>query len=205
MQTLSIIGNLGADAVVREANGQKFVSFKVADTQKFTDQKGNERETTTWISCALSGDGGKLLPYLKAGVKVFVMGRPSYRIYSSERDRQMKAGVDLHVISIELAGGSSDDVPRRLVDPSTGSLVDVSKWYWVQGFANCQLVGVRGGVYNVDAQGFVKPAAGPAANDASVVEAAAQSNEASPGENVEVFGEQSKEAQQIAAKSSKKK
>lgn len=157
MQYLSVLGNLGADAIVRDSNGKKFVSFKIADTQKFTDNKGVEHQRTTWVSCAWSSDGGRLLPYLKKGVKVFVQGRPSYRVYSSEKERMMVAGVEMQVFSIELAGGSSDEVPRHLVDPLTGSLVDCTKYYWVSGFADCQLLDARGVRYQVDEQGFVRP------------------------------------------------
>ena len=117
MQKLSVIGNLGNDAELRaREDGSKFVTFKVADTSKWTDLKGVVHESTQWISCVLNGDGGKLLQYLKRGVKVYVDGRPSYRVYSSEKERAVKCGVDIAVSSVELCGGSSDDVPRLLVD-----------------------------------------------------------------------------------------
>lgn len=192
MQYLTILGNLGADAQVQVSNDKKFVSFKVADTQKFTDTKGVEHERTTWVSCAWNGDGGKLLPFLRKGTKVLVQGRPSYKTYSSEKERMIVAGVDLHVVSLELAGGSSDNVPRRLVDPATGSIVEVKKYYFVQGFTYCTLYGERGGVFTVDQQGFVYP----------VVESAAQTDSADMSTD-EVFGEQSEEAAKISAKSKK--
>lgn len=165
MQLLQCMGNLGADAQVQTVNGNTFVSFKVADTQKFTNQKGEAKETTTWISCAWSGDGGRLLPFLKKGVKVYVVGRPSYRVYSSQKQRMMMAGVDMHVISIELAGGSSDDVPRQLVEASTGAIVDVSKYYWVANLKSCQLIDKQGREYNVDDRGFVTAANVPASEE----------------------------------------
>lgn len=172
MQQLTVLGNLGADAQVREDNGRKFVTFKVADTTKFTNQKGETKETTTWVSCVLSGDGGNLLPYLKKGVKVLVVGRPGYKVYSSEKARAMLAGVDLHVISVELAGGSSDDVPRQLVNPDTSELVNVSKYYWVPNLKSCTLFGVHGGAYLVDKKGFVTPQTEPSekANNESTTE-----------------------------------
>lgn len=157
MQQLTVMGNLGADAQVREDNGRKFVTFKVADTTKFTNQKGETKETTTWISCVMNGDGGNLLPYLKQGTKVLVVGRPAYKVYSSEKARAMMAGVDLHVLSVELAGGSSDDVPRKLVDPHTSEIIDVQKLYWTNQVKETVLYGVRGGSYQVDKKGFILP------------------------------------------------
>ena len=79
----------------------------------------------------MTGDkDAKVLPYLKKGVKVYVEGRPSYRLYSSEKLRSMQVGVDLHVTSVELCGGSSDAVPRQVAD-SNGILHDVTKCYWL--------------------------------------------------------------------------
>lgn len=161
MQKLSVIGNLGNDAEVRaREDGSKFVTFKVADTSKWTDLKGVVHESTQWISCVLNGDGGKLLQYLKKGVKVYVDGRPSYRVYSSEKERAVKCGVDIAVNSVELCGGSSDDVPRMLVD-SDGQAVDVSKHYWTDPskHKSCFLYGIRGGQFVVDANGFIQPIA----------------------------------------------
>lgn len=163
MQKLQVIGNLGADAELREKNGKKFVTFRIADTQKWTDDAGNTTESTTWISCIMQGDGGSVLKYLKQGVKVFVDGRPSYRVYSSPKLREMVAGVDLSVLSIELCGGSSDDVPRRLVDPASGALVETEKFYWVRQPADekahyKQLIAEKGGkAFAVDDQGFITP------------------------------------------------
>lgn len=159
MQKLSVIGNLGNDAELRaREDGSKFVTFKVADTSKWTDLKGVVHESTQWISCVLNGDGGKLLQYLKRGVKVYVDGRPSYRVYSSEKERAVKCGVDIAVSSVELCGGSSDDVPRLLVD-SDGQAVDVSKHYWTdpKKHALCCLYSVKGRKFLVDANGFIKP------------------------------------------------
>lgn len=158
MQKLIVIGNLGVDAEVKNSNGKEFISFKVADTSRFTDQKGNVSETTTWINCAMTGDKDtRVLPYLKKGVKVYVEGRPSYRLYSSEKQRCMLVSVDLHVTSVELCGGSSDAVPRQVAD-GTGVLHDVTKCYWLSdGTSNTQVFDPRGGMYEVDGNGFVTP------------------------------------------------
>ena len=64
MLQVQVIGNLGADAEVKEFNGSKGVCFNVAHTERWTDEQGTKHENTTWVSCILNGDGGKLLPYL---------------------------------------------------------------------------------------------------------------------------------------------
>ena len=70
-----MIGNIGADAVVRRNNGQSFVSFSVAHTDKYKQRDGQMVEDTMWVSVAVDGDGGNLTPYLTKGKVVCIRGR----------------------------------------------------------------------------------------------------------------------------------
>lgn len=156
-----LVGNLGSDAEVKNQNGNQFVAFKVADSRKFTDASGKEHEDTVWVSCTLNGDGGKITQFLKKGAKVVCIGRESFNVYSSPKDRCMKAGVQMFVESIELVGGTTDTVPRQLVSPS-GEIVNVYKAYYIDPSIQerehyTQLMGVKGGVYNVSEVGYVAP------------------------------------------------
>lgn len=109
MIKVEIIGNLGADAQLQEKNGNRFVAFRVANTDKWVDKStGQVIQSTQWISCTLNGDGGALLPYLKRGAKVFVRGNAQFVIYSSAKTRQMEVGVNLFVREIELCGGAAE-------------------------------------------------------------------------------------------------
>ena len=109
MIKLEVIGNLGADAEVKVYNGNKFVSFRVAHTDKWVDrQTGVISTQTTWVSCSLNGDGGGLTPYLKKGTKVFVRGTPNLVTYSSPTTRKIETGVNLFVRDIELCGGHQE-------------------------------------------------------------------------------------------------
>lgn len=109
MIKMEIIGNLGADAEVKLYNGNKFVSFRVAHTDKWVDQQsGVISSQTTWVSCSLNGDGGGLTPYLKKGTKVFLRGTPNFVTYSSPKTHKMETGVNLFVREIELCGGHQE-------------------------------------------------------------------------------------------------
>lgn len=109
MIKMEIIGNLGADAEVKVYNGSKFVSFRVAHTDKWIDQQAGVINTqTTWVSCSLNGDGGGLTPYLKKGTKVFLRGTPNFVVYSSPKTRKMETGVNLFVREVELCGGHQE-------------------------------------------------------------------------------------------------
>lgn len=163
MQLYSLIGNLGADAKIVDNNGKPFISFNVADTDRWKDEDGNIHESTTWVQCTLNGGAAenKVFEYLKAGTKVFVMGRMRTRVYSSEKERRMVAGVNLYVMQIELIGGSSDDVPRKLIDPKNGTIHDVYKAYYVRqeelATINKQLIDKVGKLYDVNEYGFIIP------------------------------------------------
>lgn len=110
MIKVEVIGNLGADAQLQVMNGNKFVSFRVANTDAWTDkQTGEIKKSTQWISCSLNGDGGALAPYLKKGTKVFIRGNAQFVIFSSAKSHQMEVGVNLYVREIELCGGTKEN------------------------------------------------------------------------------------------------
>lgn len=128
MLVFEVIGNLGADARVEEVNGRKFVSFNVADSQRWQDAQGNQRESVQWVSCAMDGDGGNLLPHLKSGRLVYVVGRGSARCFSSPKTRRWEAGLNLSVMRVELLGAAPDAVPRNLYD-ADGVMHRVTKYF----------------------------------------------------------------------------
>ena len=166
MFKVEIIGNLGADVEIKEHQGKKFASFRVAHSEKFTDAAGNQTEQTDWFNVTLNDVDSKVIQYLKQGVKVFVRGNARLRCYSSPKLRMMVAGCDIFAREIELCGGSSDDVPRQLVIPETSELTSVSKYYWCDYKTTGmkkedvrQLIDARGNQYMMDYHGFVTPVA----------------------------------------------
>lgn len=164
MLKVELIGNLGADAEVKVSDSYKFVSMRVAHSDRWTDESGEKHETTQWVDVNLSNIESKIIPYLKKGTTVFVRGRLATRVYSSPKDRCMKAGVTIHATEIELLGGSSDAVPRELIDPVTALIYPVSKHYWVERDNSKMkkdeiylLVDKAGRKFNMNKGGFVVP------------------------------------------------
>lgn len=110
MIRIEMIGNLGADAELKNNNGRKFVSFRLAHTDKWKNsQTGQDNVSTMWASCAINGDAHNLLPYLKKGVKVFVRGSVQLNMYSSPKTHQMECGLNIAVWEIELCGGNREE------------------------------------------------------------------------------------------------
>lgn len=172
-----VIGNLGADAEVVSSNGKQFISLSVADSRKYTKEDGTEVNQTNWIDAIIPNADHPVLPYLKQGVKVCVVGQSSLRVYSSKKDRMMKAGQTIHVQSIELCGGSSDAVPRQLIEPATGALVDTQRFYWcnadTKGMKNGntrELIDAKGNRYVLNSKGFVAPYVAPEEQEAKAAD-----------------------------------
>lgn len=129
MIRIEIIGNIGADAEKKTANGNEFIVFRVAHTTKFKDAAGNDKEETTWVDVTMNNADSKVFPFLKRGEKVYIRGNARLRVYSSPKDRCMKAGLTVMANEVELLGGNRDDVPRELINPENGALYKVSKYY----------------------------------------------------------------------------
>lgn len=104
MLQLEAIGNLGADATIREFNGQKFIAFSVAHTESYNDQQGQRHERTTWVSCLKFGESA-VINYLKKGTRVFVRGELSTKIYTANGTTQV--GVNCKVRELQLLGGNN--------------------------------------------------------------------------------------------------
>lgn len=155
MLQCTMIGNLGANAEIKTADGREFVTFRIAHNDSFKVVGGVRKETSMWVDCTMNCTGGRpaVLPYLTKGTTVCVVGNVSLRVYSSEKDRCMKAGLTIHVQKLELLGGSSDAIPRRLYT-SDGVMVDVNKYYHVE-TQEAMLFDQRGNRYDVTEGGWV--------------------------------------------------
>lgn len=158
MLQCTMIGNLGANAEIKAADGREFLTFRIAHNDSFTKADGTKTETSMWVDCTMSCANGRpaVLPYLQKGIAVCVTGNVTLRVYSSEKDRCMKAGMTIHVKSLELIGGASDPVPRRLYTKD-GVMLDVQKFYAAQTDEK-ELYDQRGNRYSVENGGWVIPA-----------------------------------------------
>lgn len=164
MFRVEVIGNLGADAEVKNSQGSKFITMRIAHSSKYKAQDGSERELTEWIDATINDAESKVLPYLKKGVKVFVRGNASLRVYSSPKDRIMKAGIQISVREIELIGGQTETIPKHLIDPATAQIYNTEKFYWINRDNKSlkkgelyTMVDERGNQYLMNKHGFIAP------------------------------------------------
>lgn len=153
LQTM-IIGHIGADAESKNANGRNFITFRVAHSERYTDANGQQHDNTTWVDCILNGSSN-LLPYLKKGTQVYVIGSTSLRTYSSPKDKCIKAGLTINVRNIELLGGKPEQVPSVLYRQDNGEQVQVSKYYFALSLARGQEAEEHIPLVSTSAQQFV--------------------------------------------------
>lgn len=155
MMKLSVIGNLGADAEVIRDGGNVFVSLSIAHTERSKNGDGQIKETTQWISATINGDGGKLLEFLKKGTKIYAYGDMGLRLFHSEKDRMMKAGVNLYIRNIELIGANGDVVPKQLYDKN-GIAHRIDKYYFCSDYKTGELYARSGEIFTIDESGWIK-------------------------------------------------
>lgn len=163
MLQVNCIGHLGGDAELKNANGKEFTTFRIAHSERWTDDSGQQHEYTTWVDCIINGKPG-VFEYLKRGQQVFVSGGCSLRVYSSAKDRCMKAGLTINVRSVELLGTKVDTVPSQLINPADGSIHNVVKYYLIPDFVDnlnseglTPLQSRNGGNFVVNGKGWVFP------------------------------------------------
>ena len=157
MLIATLIGNLGANAEIKTADGREFVSFRVAHNDSYKGADGTRVESSMWVDCTMSCSNGRpaVLPYLTKGTAVCVVGQVSTRVYSSEKDRCMKAGLKIHVQRVELIGAAGDNCPRRLYTKD-GVMVDVLKYFHAE-TQEKTLYDQRGNAYTIAEGGWVCP------------------------------------------------
>ena len=118
MLAVTVIGNIGNDAEIKEFNGQKFIAFNVASTERYKDGQGNQHSRTTWVSCLKPGESS-VVSYLKKGTQVYVRGSLSVKTFNSGNGVQ--AGVNCLVRELQLLGSKQETqneqqpIPRREV------------------------------------------------------------------------------------------
>lgn len=105
MATVTIIGNLGSDAELKDINGKRLATFSVADKSGFGDNK-----QTNWFKVDIWDGLAKtnFVDYLKKGQQVMVVGELSTREYNGKTYLEVK-----RVYDIKLCGSSNNQTQQN--------------------------------------------------------------------------------------------
>lgn len=102
MLTMTIAGNVGKDAVLRNTqSGDPVLGFSIAiDGGK--DKNGNKRDST-WVQCNIWGKRAESLNgHISKGTKLVVSGRPGVDVYEG------KGRLTLSVQDLTFMGGAKE-------------------------------------------------------------------------------------------------
>lgn len=99
-----IIGNIGADAVIKDYAGKEYVTFNIADT---TYNRTTGQSETTWVSVFWYGNGGALLPYLTKGSKLFVRGNLKVSTYKDQHE-QIRQSLTINTTEVQLISSTKE-------------------------------------------------------------------------------------------------
>lgn len=118
---MTVLGNIGQDAVIKEINGKFVVNFSVAHNEKWKDAQGQQNEKTTWFSCAIwkdSREKTRIAEYLKAGQIVHLEGVPEIRLFDGQNGKA--AAINITVKEIHFAGAAPQgNRPAPAPEPAT--------------------------------------------------------------------------------------
>lgn len=97
MIIVTVAGNVGKNADLRNAGGSQVLNFSVAGTTGFGD-----RQQTVWFNCAIWGKRGEsLAQHILKGDRVTVIGELSFREYEGKQYQE------INVMDIKLQGGGT--------------------------------------------------------------------------------------------------
>ena len=115
MLTMTIAGNVGKEAVLRNTQGgEPVLSFSIAiDNGK--DKNGQKREST-WVQCSIWGKrADSLRSHIVKGTKLVVSGRPGVDVYEG------KGRLTLSVQDLTFMGGTKE---RSEQEPQSREIQD---------------------------------------------------------------------------------
>jgi single-strand DNA-binding protein len=118
MQKTTLIGNLGNDPELRDANGTPVCSFSVATTEQWKDQQGNKQKKTEWHKIVAWRNLANIcIQNLKKGSKVYVEGKNQTRKWVDRNDVEHYI-TEIHAKEIEMLsnGYSGNEAPPSYQD-----------------------------------------------------------------------------------------
>jgi single-strand DNA-binding protein len=119
MNILQVAGHLGADAETRfTQGGQKVTTLRLATNSK----KGGKEETTWWKATIWGDRFDKMLPYLKKGSSVIIMGELGKPQIYTDKEGNPQVSLDITVEIIKFSPfGRGSSSSENLDDSSMSS------------------------------------------------------------------------------------
>jgi len=111
MNKATFTGNLGADAIIKDAAGKKVLEFNIG-----VAIGSKEQPQTLWVKCSRWSEKTAIVDYLKKGTKVLVYGDIGLQTYTNKEGKEVSSLV-LRVDNIELLGSKAEGQPPTQEEP----------------------------------------------------------------------------------------
>ena len=111
MNHAHLIGYLGNDPEIKEANGTTYARLSLAVSNVFRDKKGDRQETTDWIPIVAFRGLAKSLEQLQKGARIAVSGRIQVQPYEKDGEKRISFEVVARSITFLTRSGRSAAEP----------------------------------------------------------------------------------------------
>lgn len=103
VNSIHIIGRLGADPEVKNVGTTKVARMRVATSEKWTTRSGEEKQRTDWHTIVAWNSTDRPLAeiaekYLKKGTQVYVDGRLHYSVYEKNGEKRYNPEIEAEKI-----------------------------------------------------------------------------------------------------------
>ena len=116
LNNVQLIGNVGGDPDIREYNGTKFATFKVATSKRFRDRNNEQREQTQWHTCSAVGNIAEVVEkYIKKGSSVFVSGELTYRTWQ-DKEGNDRTSTEIKLYTVQMLDKRPKDAPEVITN-----------------------------------------------------------------------------------------
>ena len=114
-----LVGNIGANPEVRESNGGKFATMRLATSEKgYVNKQGvSIPERTDWHNLVVNGGLVQVVEgYVHKGSKILIEGKLRYRKYTAN-DNTERWTTEISVTNLELLDPKQTQQPAQASQP----------------------------------------------------------------------------------------
>jgi single-strand DNA-binding protein len=114
-----LLGRLGADPEIRyTSNGTAVANFRIATSERWTNQNGEKEERTEWHRIVAFGKLGEICgEYLAKGKQVYIEGRLQTRTWE-DRDKNQRTTTEIIATAMQMLGSAGGGKATDKEEPS---------------------------------------------------------------------------------------
>jgi len=109
MNKIILIGNVGQDPTIRNAQGSNVATFSIAVNKRKKDSNGAPIDVTTWFNCESWNKSAEFAEkFLKKGMKLFVEGELNVEKYI-DKDGIERTSIKVRVDRVEILSAKENN------------------------------------------------------------------------------------------------